>query len=310
MNAVKTAFESQTVVLELAVIEPLKVLRQTVKRSVKYLQIRSSIKAAGVIEPPVVLPKQEVSAGYLLLDGHLRIEALKDLGETRVACLVATQDDTYSYNKRINRITVAQEHRMVLRALERGASVETIATALNLDVSAIHRRARLLKGIALEVVDLLGDQPVSMVVFDALRQMSPLRQIETAELMAGQGNFSRSFAEALLAATPDEQRVRPAGRKRAKASPRAQRAQMERELAAVQSQIRSVEDAFGLDALRLTMAKGYLTRLLQSQRVVDWLGEHQPEYLTEFRAITQLSKIEQSVVPGPQTTPRSTARNP
>lgn len=36
---------------------------------------------------------------YLLLDGHLRIEALKDLGIKNVDCIIATNDDTYSYNK-------------------------------------------------------------------------------------------------------------------------------------------------------------------------------------------------------------------
>lgn len=291
MSDVKTAFEPRTVWIDLTAIEPLKALRPTVKRSVKYLQIRSSIKTAGVIEPPVVILKRAPDEGYLLLDGHLRLEALKDLGETSVACLVATHDDTYSYNKRINRITVAQEHRMVLQALDRGAPVEVIAAALNLDVSSIHRRARLLKGIAPEVIDLLGDEPVSMVVFDVLRQMLPLRQIEAAELMAGQANFSRSFAEALLAATPDEKRVRHASRQRAKASPRAQRVRMERELVAVQNQIRSVENAFGLDVLRLTMAKGYLARLLRSPLVVDWLSEHRPEYLDEFQSISSINNL-------------------
>jgi ParB-like chromosome segregation protein Spo0J len=30
---------------------------------------------------------------YLLLDGHLRIEALKDMGKTDVVCLISTDDE-------------------------------------------------------------------------------------------------------------------------------------------------------------------------------------------------------------------------
>src|SRR3546814_12071605 len=57
---------------------------------------------------------------YSLLDGHLRVEVLKDLGITEVECLVAADDDTYTYNKRINRLAPIQEHRMIQRAIDRG----------------------------------------------------------------------------------------------------------------------------------------------------------------------------------------------
>jgi ParB-like chromosome segregation protein Spo0J len=37
---------------------------------------------------------------YLLLDGHIRLEMLKEIGETQVRCLVATDDEAFTYNKR------------------------------------------------------------------------------------------------------------------------------------------------------------------------------------------------------------------
>ena len=75
---------------------------------------------------------------YLLLDGHLRIEVLKDRGETEVVCLVSTDDEAFTYNKRVNRLAIIQEHRMILKAVERGVSGGRIAKALNVDV-AMHR---------------------------------------------------------------------------------------------------------------------------------------------------------------------------
>ena len=39
-------------------------------------------------------------------------------------------DRSYTYNKRINRLAAVQEHRMIVRAVDRGVSEERIAEAL------------------------------------------------------------------------------------------------------------------------------------------------------------------------------------
>lgn len=44
---------------------------------------------------------------------HLRIEAFKKLGTEMVDCLVATDNETYPFNKRLNRLPPLQEHRMI-----------------------------------------------------------------------------------------------------------------------------------------------------------------------------------------------------
>jgi hypothetical protein len=66
-------------------------------------------------------------AAGMLLDGHVRIEVLKDLGIEHVECLVSTDDEAFTYNKRISRLAPIQEHRMILKAIERGVSEEKIA---------------------------------------------------------------------------------------------------------------------------------------------------------------------------------------
>ena len=67
---------------------------------------------------------------YLLLDGHLRIEVLRDLGETEVECLVSTDDEAFTYNKRISRLSPVQEQRMIAKAIERNVPRDKIARAL------------------------------------------------------------------------------------------------------------------------------------------------------------------------------------
>jgi hypothetical protein len=290
-SRVKLGFHEEGIVLQVAAIKPLKALRPTTKDSGKYRQIVTSIRAVGLVEPPIVIPDANNEGFYFVLDGHLRLEALRDLGIAEVACLISTDDETFTYNKRINRISVAQEHKMILRAIERGVPEEKLAQALGVDVITIRRRAKLLNGICPEVVDLLKDTATPMVVFDTLKMMKPLRQIEAAELMVGQGNFSKNFANAMLVATPENQLVTSKRKPAATGATRENMARLERELSALQGQIKSVEDTFGVDTLHLTVAKGYLAKLLGAGRVVRWLAQNRPEYLGEFQAIAEMRSI-------------------
>jgi hypothetical protein len=59
----------------------------------------------GLVEPPAVIQDSRDADSYLLLDGHLRIEVLRDLGQTEVECLVSTDDEAFTYNKRISRLS-------------------------------------------------------------------------------------------------------------------------------------------------------------------------------------------------------------
>lgn len=292
LAGVRLAFERRGVRLPIASLTPMKRLRPSVKLSSKYRQILTSVQAVGLVEPPVVIGDPADPSRHLLLDGHLRIEALKDLGETEVTCLVATDDDTFTYNKRISRLSAPQEHRMVVRAIERGVAPERLAGALGINVQSIQRRAQLMDGICEETAELLKDTPCPMAVFDVLRKMAPFRQLETAQMMINQGNFGKPIAMAMLAATPEGQLAKPRRKGSAtNAVTREQVARLERELASLQVQIKSVEETFGLDNLHLTVAKAYLTRLLGNARAVRWLAQQRPEYLTEFQAIAELTNL-------------------
>ncbi|ASP60649.1 hypothetical protein CDO30_20475 (plasmid) [Sinorhizobium meliloti] len=87
------------------------------------------MRVIGLVEAPVVFADTRSAGTWYLLDGHLRLEALKELGFAKVECLVATDDDTYTYNKRVNRLAPIEEHRMIARAIERGVSSADIADA-------------------------------------------------------------------------------------------------------------------------------------------------------------------------------------
>lgn len=290
---VALAFDRECVMVPVEAIMPLKKLREGVHQSRKYAQIVSSIKAVGLVEAPVVIPDPQNSGSYFLLDGHLRIEVLKELGVPTVECLIGRDEETYTYNKRINRLPPVQEHRMIARAMERGVPQERIAEALGIEVQSVRKKFRLLDGICGEVVETLKDTNCSMKVFDMLRRMSTLRQIEAADLMIGQNNFTVMFARALLAATPEDQLAKPPPRKNgAVPNPnRQQIARMERELAVLQTRIKSVEDSYGIDNLHLTLARGYLAKLLGNAAIVRWLSHHRQEYLAEFQRVAEIDTL-------------------
>lgn len=285
-------FEKKTRTIPIESIIPTKILKPEIKLTSKYRQIVSSIEVVGVIEMPVVVANRDKPDTYFLLDGLLRIEALKEQGKTEVECLVSTDDEAYTYNKQLNRLAAIQEHRMIVHAIERGASEELIAKALNVNPSSIRQRSHLLDGICEEASSLLEDKHCPLVIFELLKQMKPMRQIEAAELMVGQGNYTAGFARAILAATlEDHLVVSPRKAQNVGEITREQIARLERELSAIQQRTRCVEESYSADNLTLTVTKTYLAKLLSRPQIARWLNEKRPDYLAEFQSIADLSSI-------------------
>ena len=287
-GAVALGFESDCVTLPVEAVLPVKALSASVKSSRKYRQITASIKEVGLVEPPVVTRSMGEHDTYMLLDGHVRIEVLKDLGIERVECLISTDDEAFTYNKRISRLAPIQEHKMIRKAIERGVSEEKIALALDLNPRSIVRKARLLDGICEEAVGLLKDKHCATAVFETLRKMKAVRQIEAAELMINANNYTPAYISAILVGTPQAQLVDTKKPKKKGITPEAME-RMEEELARLQEGITSIQDSYGKDHLQLTVVKGYLGKLLQNARIVRYLMQHRPEFLAEFQAITEMA---------------------
>ncbi len=288
-DVVAHGFEDDCVTLAADALLPVKVLRTATKSSKKYQQITASIREVGLVEPPVVARDPANPGTFLLLDGHVRIEVLKDLGIETVECLVSTDDEAFTYNKRISRLSPVQEHKMIRRAIERGVPEEKIAKALDINPQSVRRKVRMLNGICDEAVAILKDKPCPMAVFEILRKMKPLRQLEAAELLVNANNYSVAYASAILAGTPQTQLAEGARPKRIKGITPEAMARMESELARLQESITSIQETYGQDHLHLTVVKGYLAKLLCNARVVRYLMQHRPEFLTEFQAIADMT---------------------
>lgn len=278
-------FEPELMVLRIADLLPLRQVTEVIKKSEKYLAIAASISEVGIIEPLVVFRKPDRRGRYLLLDGSLRREVLLSLGADEAECLLATDDEAFSYNKRINRLAVVQEHFLILRAVERGVSEEKIARALNVNVDQIRRRQKMLKGICPQVVQRLREQSINPAVFDSLRKMKADRQVEACELMVAGSNFSSSYAKALLAATKDDDRVKSPKPRRPTTVTLADLSLLERELKQVQQDLKTVETSYGRDLLDLVVSARYVSRLLENPAVRRYLDDNHPEIVGEFQSI-------------------------
>lgn len=290
---VKLGFDSETIALRIDQIAALKVVANIARTSEKYKQILASIREVGIIEPPVVALDKKLPGKYILLDGHMRIEALKELGEKDVTCLISTDDESFTYNKHVNRLSTIQEHRMILQAVKRGVKEEKIAQALNLDVQSIVKKRTLIDGICPEAVDLLKDKMVATGVFGVMKRMKAFRQIEAATLMNDARTYTVSYAKALLAATPKDQLADPEKPKKIKGLDDDQMARMESEMHSLQKEYKMIEQNYGKDILNLTLAKTYLSSLLDNSRIVRFLAQHQPEMLGQFQKIAEMDSLEQ-----------------
>lgn len=287
--SVKLAFEEASLRIPIDAILPLRSVPTPIKKSVKYGQIAASIAEVGIIEPPVVARDAADADRYHLLDGHLRLEIMRERGETHIVCLVATDDEAFTYNKRVSRIATIQEHRMILNAVKKGVSEERLARALNVNIANIRMKRNLLVGICPEAADLLKDRHVPIHVFTELRFMKAVRQVAAVMAMISMNRFTISYAKSLVASTPDDELV--AGRpRRIPGLTEDQIATMQRESENVDREFRRIEQSYSSDNLDLMLATGYVNRLLGNVRVVRYLARHHADILSEFQKLSDLQK--------------------
>lgn len=282
-------FEHTTLRIPISEIMPMREVSATVRKSAKYKQIAASIAEVGIIEPPVVFRDRVNRAQFNLLEGHVRLAILLERGETEVVCLIALEDEAFTYNKRISRMATIQEHRMILNAVKKGVSEERLARALNVNIGNIRAKRNLLTGICPEAVDLLRDKHVPMNVFVELRRMKPMRQIAAAEMMVAMNKYSTGYAKSIVAATAEEDLVEQK-RKAVRGLTEAQIELMSRESAQLDRDFKLIEQSYGADHLDLVLATGYLGSLLRSAPIVRHLAQHHPQLLAEFQKITDLQQ--------------------
>ncbi len=182
---------------------------------------------------------------------------------------------------------------MLREAVKRGVPPARLARALNVDVSQILKKVRLLEGICPEAAELLKDRQFSADISRLLRKMKPTRQVECVDLMLLANNLTIPYAEALLAATPAEQLYDGQKAKKLVGVSPEQMLRMEREMAKLQGQYELIERNYADDVLNLVLARGYVAKLLENEAVERFIQQRQPELLEQLNHIVSVSSLDQ-----------------
>jgi hypothetical protein len=287
---VRAAFDLAGVTLPLTAIHPIRQLKPTDLSFGKYKAVLASIREVGVIEPLIVYPERGARGAYYLLDGHLKLKALQELGRPDAFCLVATDDDAFTYNDKVNRLSLIQEHAMILRAVDQGVTPEQIAKALAIDVSSIKSNLNLLDGIHPDAVELLKDKPINAAALRLFRKVKAVRQIDMAQLMVSTNNYTASYGRALIIGTPSDQLVK--GSKKAVPGISTEEiARMEKEMETVERDYRLHQEQFGENSLHLNGVQRHVRRLLENPKVKRFIANRYPEILEEFEELATLESL-------------------
>lgn len=282
------AFDPKGMMVPIGQILPVRAVSPDKRKGQQYLRLFASIREIGVIEPLIIYPQETPAGGdvrYTLLDGHFRLDVLKELGCTEAFCLVAKDDEAFTYNHKVNRMAPIQEHFMILRALEQGVAEERIAATLSVDVRAIRNKRDLLTGICPEAVAMLKDKNVTTKGLREVKRAAPMRQIEMAELMVAANNFSTDYAMCLIAATPEKDLIDTEKNKVVAGMKPEDIARMEREMELLGRDFLMIEESHGKNTLNLVLAVAYLRKLLDHAGVVKYLSQRHPDILTEFQKL-------------------------
>ena len=291
MSAPKIGFELKKVRIPLEMILPVRKIQNPHKTITRYQAVVASIKEVGLIEPLMVFPQKNQPGHYLIMDGHLRYFALKEIGAKEADCIISHEDESFTYNSKINRISPIQEHAMIMKAIKNGVSPERIAAALNLKLDKVRDTMNFLNGIHPEAVEILKDKQIAQSAFRFFRKVTSLRQIEMAELMVSANIFSGGYAEALVMGTPKDQLADPDKPKKVRGLSAEELARMEQEMKAVEPNFKAVEQSYGENVLNLTLARGYVKKLLHNAKVVRFLSSKHPDVFSEFEAVAAMEAL-------------------
>ena len=283
MSNAKIGFAMKKIRLLLENILPVRQITEAQKKANRYETILASLKVVGLVEPMVVFPQKGQLGKYMLVNGHMRYYAMKELEMTSADCIIANDDEGFTYNARISRLPAIQEHKMISRAVKNGASLERIAAALNISPRLVQASLNLLKGIHDEAVELLKDKPIPPKSLRLLKKVTGERQIEIARLMIDANNYFAGYAEGLVLGTHKEFLVAADQPKKKKGMTAESIAKMEQEMETLESGMKAIAENYKENMFTLQTASTYIKALLKNTRVTKYLKAKHAEIATEFQ---------------------------
>ena len=253
--------------------------RKTDKRYSR--RIEASIRAVGLIEPLVVYP---LGDQYEILDGCRRYLILLEMGVETVPCLIGNEREAFTGNRMVNRLSSAQEMRMLRKSLEE-LDEKTIADALGMTGIKYRLNQGLLKKLNPTVAKMFESGKITKSCALELAHVKPDRQDEIMKLMESCNDYSVTFAKGMVMKTPSGRRAKANGTK----TPWTHAAEKKNDLLKRLHEAEQQQDFYsGLyrqyttNLLKLVI---FARSLVSNPRINEYLQEHYPDQLKLFNEI-------------------------
>lgn len=290
-NRIKAAFNLKPIRLPLECLVEQRPIPNAKTKHRSYHAILASLREVGLVQPLVVCPVPGEGGRYKILDGHLRVYALRELEAKDALCILSTDDERYTFDAQVNHINPIQRHKMICQAVANGVKPERIAIALAIDVKKVLSEMNLLDGIHPDAVELLKDKPIYAKAIKVMRKVRPLRQFEMAENMCAVNNFTTGYATALVAGTRVDQLVNGCKPKELNRVSAESLARMEQEMESIQINFERLEQSHSGNVYSFVVIQGYIKRLLANERIKRFLDRNHSDMLPELVQITEMDSL-------------------
>lgn len=264
---------------------PLVMLRPRHDRKIstrEYERIRASILAVGLIEPLLVFPESDY---YIILNGHQRYCILLELGVEAVPCIFATERESFTSNRMVNRLSPVQESRMIKKSLEE-LDAKTIATALGISQIAHRLNATLLKQLHPAVAAAFDAGTIKKACVLELAYVTPKRQQEILSAMENYKDYTVPFARSLVLKTPQHARAKNrTGQRNPWARNEQRKADLLKKLADAEERhdfYTTLYRQYSINLLKLVI---FARILVTKERIAAHLQESHPDILATFQEI-------------------------
>lgn len=248
----------------------------------KYDQrIEASLLAVGLLEPLIVYDQGD---SYEILDGRRRYRILLELGVETVPCLVWKEREAFTGNRMVNRLSPAEEMRMLRKSLEE-LDEKTIAEALGMAGISHRLNPGLQKKLEPTVNKAFGAGKLTLQCAKELTHVKPDRQAEILKLMDSCKDHSVTFAKGLVLKTPAAKRVKTNGTKTPWAQADAKKSDLLKKLQEAEQQQDFYSGLYRHYTTNLLKLVIYVRSMLANERVQAYLQEHHPLQLESLEQV-------------------------
>jgi hypothetical protein len=245
-----------------------------------FARIRASIGAVGLSEPLCVYRE---NGKYCILDGFLRFKACQELGVREVPCLVFRDKEAYTFNRMVNRLSPIQEMRM-LRTAIKTIDESTVAETFGMKSISYRLGEGVVKELHPRVVKAMDDGTVSRRCAREFAYVKPERQLAVLREMQKTGDYSLSFARALVLKTPGGLR-NPRKRRKLWVDHDGKRLELVTKLQKVEKDHGDYARLYRRYCTDLLKMCFFVRKLVANEKVRAYLGRKHPEILKRFEGI-------------------------